>query len=94
MMNKIGAGSFGEIYAGTLYANQVAVKKLKDEQRSPKTIETFREEMVMMTSIHHQNIVQLLGIVSMKDLMIFEMMTSSLRDFLERKDHKYKTIFV
>ena len=55
----IGKGGFGEVFKGEFHGQDVAVKTLKvvDEENLGR----FREEVLLMTSLHHTNIVFLLG---------------------------------
>jgi len=59
--DTIGEGSFGEVYKGKYLGSPAAIKKLYfvDDEFMQKYIE---REMETLTSLHHPNIVQLLGI--------------------------------
>ncbi|CAA7040362.1 unnamed protein product [Microthlaspi erraticum] len=56
--NKIGRGGFGIVYKGTLLDGQViAAKRLS--KRSDQGIEGFTNEVKMIASVQHRNLVQL-----------------------------------
>ncbi|CAG2123496.1 unnamed protein product, partial [Medioppia subpectinata] len=56
----LGKGEFGDVLLGSLRGQKVAVKKLKD---SSKAAQDFLTEASLMTSLSHNNLVQLLGVV-------------------------------
>jgi serine/threonine protein kinase len=60
---KIGQGSFGEIYRGTLFGQEVALKKIHSKNElKVSNIKDFYEEIEIMKRIrNHPNIVNFLG---------------------------------
>lgn len=58
---KVGEGSFGEVFEGTLYGGPVAIKRLK--VHTNQAIEDFDHEIEVMKQLRHPNIVQFLGAV-------------------------------
>eukprot|EP01119_Soliformovum_irregulare_P016273 TRINITY_DN4688_c0_g1_i1.p1 TRINITY_DN4688_c0_g1~~TRINITY_DN4688_c0_g1_i1.p1 ORF type:complete len:882 (-),score=203.70 TRINITY_DN4688_c0_g1_i1:19-2310(-) len=56
VQEKIGEGSFGEVYKGVLMGVAVACKKVKSDEW-----ESFAREIQMLTRLTHPNIVQYLG---------------------------------
>lgn len=56
----IGKGEFADVYKGTYRGKAVAVKQLKDRERAAQT---FLKEASVMTSMRHENLVQLIGVV-------------------------------
>lgn len=56
---ELGKGSFGRVVLKDWRRTRVAYKLL--EESTPATLELFRRELVVMTKMHHPNIVQILG---------------------------------
>lgn len=58
--NKLGEGGFGEVYKGTLQnGHVVAIKKLTLSSGRAKT--EFDSEVILISNVHHRNLVRLLG---------------------------------
>jgi len=60
LRESIGKGEFGDVMLGILRGEKVAVKMLKD---SSEAAQKFLAEASLMTSLRHENLVQLLGLV-------------------------------
>eukprot|EP00798_Chlamydomonas_sp_ICE-L_P014010 gene14010-19944_t len=60
---RIGIGSYGEVYKGVWRGTEVAIKKLLEQHLSPASLRDFRDEVSMMSILRHPNIVQFLGAV-------------------------------
>jgi serine/threonine protein kinase len=63
--DKIGEGSFGEVFKASFRGAQVALKKLRNPmfmQLTTDDIEEFRKEAYMMSRLRHPNIVLVMGI--------------------------------
>ncbi|XP_075238628.1 C-terminal Src kinase [Lycorma delicatula] len=60
LRESIGKGEFGDVMLGILRGEKVAVKMLKD---SSEAAQKFLTEASLMTSLRHENLVQLLGLV-------------------------------
>ncbi|KAL4273430.1 hypothetical protein GQ457_13G003550 [Hibiscus cannabinus] len=86
---KLGEGGFGSVYKGTLpNSAAVAVKSLKCQGQEDKQ---FRTEVSTLGTIHHVNLVRLLGfcLKGMKRFLIYEYMPNgSLDSHLFYKDSK------
>ena len=61
---KIGRGSFGEVFRCQWRATTVAVKVLSDQSMSDAALKEFRTEVTMMSKMRHPNVVLLMGICS------------------------------
>ncbi|XP_020224651.1 G-type lectin S-receptor-like serine/threonine-protein kinase At4g27290 [Cajanus cajan] len=74
-INKIGEGGFGTVYKGTLLDGQeIAVKRLSKTSR--QGIEEFKNEVKLLATLQHRNLVKLLGcsIQLEEKLLIYEFM--------------------
>ncbi|XP_065175844.1 uncharacterized protein LOC135805687 [Sycon ciliatum] len=94
ILDKIGDGGFGEVYAGKLReVTDVAVKRILDfTMQDTEDLERFRSEASLMCSLHHPNIVQLMGIaVDDQNIhIIMEYMAKgSVKSLLEDPDFKF-----
>ncbi|GLJ28306.1 hypothetical protein SUGI_0556370 [Cryptomeria japonica] len=83
--HKLGSGSFGSVFKGTLPDNTlVAVKELKSSAQAEKQ---FRAEITTIGNIHHVNLVRLLGFCAERSrrLLVYEYMPNgSLESLLFR----------
>ncbi|KAF5725969.1 putative cysteine-rich receptor-like protein kinase 35-like [Tripterygium wilfordii] len=79
--NKLGQGGFGAVYKGTLPDGQyVAVKRLS--RHSSQGEVEFKNEVLLMTKLHHRNLVRLLGfcLAGSERLLIYEFVPNSSLD--------------
>lgn len=76
---KLGEGGFGPVYEGQLGEAKIAVKCLQDVTRGK---EEFLAEVMTIGSIHHINLVRLIGICSEKRhrLLVYEYMSKGSLD--------------
>uniref|UniRef100_A0A1J3CKV8 non-specific serine/threonine protein kinase n=1 Tax=Noccaea caerulescens TaxID=107243 RepID=A0A1J3CKV8_NOCCA len=61
---RIGLGSYGEVYRGDWHGTAVAVKKFIDQDITGEALEEFRSEVRMMRRLRHPNIVLFMGAVT------------------------------
>lgn len=88
-VTRLGAGAFGEVWAGTWRRNEVAVKSLHVSDRlSEDDKNNFLEEMSLLSELRHPNIVRFLGAcLEASDMCIlFEMCPGSLYEYLHKHD--------
>ncbi|XP_024008250.1 LOW QUALITY PROTEIN: G-type lectin S-receptor-like serine/threonine-protein kinase At4g11900 [Eutrema salsugineum] len=81
--NKLGEGSFGPVYKGSLpNGTDVAIKRLS--KKSSQDLIEFRNEVVMIIKLQHKNLVRLLGYCVEGDekLLIYEYMSNTSLDAL------------
>ncbi|GKE53918.1 G-type lectin S-receptor-like serine/threonine-protein kinase, partial [Tanacetum coccineum] len=80
--NKIGEGGFGPVYMGVLEDGQeVAVKKLSET--SQQGLDEFRNDVICVLKLQHQNLVKLLGYCIHRNelILIYEYMTNKRHHF-------------
>ncbi|PON82678.1 Mitogen-activated protein kinase kinase kinase [Trema orientale] len=90
--NKVGSGSYGDLYRGTYCSQEVAVKVLKLEHINAEILRDFSQEVYIMRKIRHKNVVQFIGACTRHPnlCIVTEFMSrGSLYDFL----HKHKAVF-
>eukprot|EP01114_Cavostelium_apophysatum_P013781 TRINITY_DN3418_c0_g1_i2.p1 TRINITY_DN3418_c0_g1~~TRINITY_DN3418_c0_g1_i2.p1 ORF type:complete len:701 (-),score=152.53 TRINITY_DN3418_c0_g1_i2:17-2119(-) len=82
LLDKIGAGHYGDVYKGRYFSSNVALKTLKDIGN-----ETLYQEMNVLMQMRHPNIVQFLGVYSndkKETFMVTEFLSKgSLQDLLQ-----------
>lgn len=59
--DRIGGGAFGEVYQAIIKGIQVAVKVPRKQHWSEQELQDFRNEVKIMKSIYHTNVVLFLG---------------------------------
>ncbi|CAK8564582.1 unnamed protein product [Lathyrus sativus] len=80
--NKLGEGGFGPVYKGILVDGQeIAVKRLSET--SGQGNEEFKNEVKLMATLQHRNLVKLLGCSIQQDekLLIYEFMPNRSLDY-------------
>ncbi|KAF8111343.1 hypothetical protein N665_0076s0318 [Sinapis alba] len=61
---RIGLGSYGEVYRGDWHGTEVAAKKFLDQDLTGEALEEFRSEVQIMKKLRHPNIVLFMGAVT------------------------------
>ncbi|CAM6104363.1 unnamed protein product [Calypogeia fissa] len=61
---RIGLGSYGEVYRGDWHGSEVAVKKFLDQDLSGYALEEFRSEVRIMRRLRHPNVVLFMGAIT------------------------------
>ncbi|KAH7404439.1 hypothetical protein KP509_15G025700 [Ceratopteris richardii] len=72
--NKLGYGTYGQVYKGTLRQTTVAVKVLAQEGILDHA--EFQKKIKLMTCLHHPHLVMLLGACLDKGCLIYEYMNN------------------
>ncbi|KAK7314640.1 hypothetical protein VNO77_33167 [Canavalia gladiata] len=61
---RIGLGSYGEVYRGEWHGTEVAVKRFLDQDISGESLEEFKTEVRIMKRLRHPNVVLFMGAVT------------------------------
>ncbi|KAM7278834.1 hypothetical protein ACFE04_005968 [Oxalis oulophora] len=61
---RIGLGSYGEVYRGDWHGTEVAVKRFLDQGITGESLEEFKSEVWIMKRIRHPNVVLFLGAIT------------------------------
>ncbi|XP_059453116.1 probable serine/threonine-protein kinase SIS8 isoform X2 [Corylus avellana] len=61
---RIGLGSYGEVYRGDWHGTEVAVKKFLNQDISGESLEEFKSEVRIMKRLRHPNVVLFMGAVT------------------------------
>ncbi|XP_057987860.1 cysteine-rich receptor-like protein kinase 8 isoform X1 [Hevea brasiliensis] len=80
--NKLGQGGFGVVYKGKLSnGKEVAVKRLSKDSR--QGIDEFKNEVLLIAKLQHQNLVKLIGccIQGEEPMLVYEYMPNKSLDW-------------
>lgn len=84
---RLGTGAYGTVYAGKLHSDEwVAIKKIKNHD--PESIEQVMNEVKLLSSVSHPNLVRLLGccIENGEQILVYEFMPNgTLSQHLQRE---------
>ncbi|XP_057747091.1 wall-associated receptor kinase-like 14 [Arachis stenosperma] len=85
--NRLGTGAFGTVYAGNLHNDEwVAIKKIK--YRDTNSIDQVMNEIKLLSSVSHPNLVRLLGccVEEGEQILVYEFMPNgTLSQHLQRE---------
>ncbi|KAJ0085298.1 hypothetical protein Patl1_09466 [Pistacia atlantica] len=90
---KIASGSYGDLYKGTFYSQDVAIKVLTVEHLNENMQKEFAQEVYIMRKVRHKNVVQFIGACSRppKLCIVTEFMSGgSMYDFLQKQKGGFK----
>jgi len=81
---ELGKGSFGTVYAGVCRSQKVAIKLLHDQHIEESVLETFRNEVTILSTYHHPNIILYMGACTVPNhlMIVMEKMDYNLEDLL------------
>ncbi|XP_062234050.1 serine/threonine-protein kinase STY8-like isoform X2 [Phragmites australis] len=91
--DKVASGTYGDLYRGIYYGEDVAIKVLKSDRLNENMEKEFAHEIYIMRKIRHKNIVRFLGACTKpKTLCIVTefMKNGSLYDFLHKRRSSFK----
>uniref|UniRef100_A0A383WHV6 non-specific serine/threonine protein kinase n=1 Tax=Tetradesmus obliquus TaxID=3088 RepID=A0A383WHV6_TETOB len=60
---RIGIGSYGEVYKAMWRGTEVAVKRFLEQNLSPQLVQDFKDEVDIMARLRHPNVVLFMGAV-------------------------------
>ncbi|XP_028763972.1 wall-associated receptor kinase-like 14 [Neltuma alba] len=87
---RLGTGAFGTVYSGKLHNDDlVAIKKIR--QRDPNSADQVMNEIKLLSSVSHPNLVRLLGCCIEEDeqILVYEFMPNgTLSQHLQRESDK------
>ena len=63
---RVGVGSFGEVFKGRLWGTDVAIKKLKTLEITPEDLEDLQREISILATLRHPNMILYIGASSKK----------------------------
>eukprot|EP00741_Cyanophora_paradoxa_P017250 tig00020961_g16661.t1 len=87
-LKKLGEGEFGVTYQGEFRGRVVAVKRLKVQFPNPKLIEESKQELRLLSHLHHPNVVLFMGACTVPEefCVVTELMEGgSLFDLLHKQ---------
>ncbi|CAD6338256.1 unnamed protein product [Miscanthus lutarioriparius] len=91
--DKVASGTYGDLYRGTYFGEDVAIKVLKSDRLNANMEKEFAHEVYIMRKIRHKNIVRFLGACTKpKTLCIVTefMKNGSVYDFLHKRKGSFK----
>ncbi|KAJ1260800.1 hypothetical protein BS78_10G259900 [Paspalum vaginatum] len=91
--DKVASGTYGDLYRGTYFGEDVAIKVLKSDRLNENMEKEFAHEVYIMRKIRHKNIVRFLGACTKpKTLCIVTefMKNGSVYDFLHKRKGTFK----
>ena len=86
LLSRLGAGAYGEVYAGRWRRNEVAVKMMVHGELDEADRDAFFGEMQLLSELRHQNIVRFLAasLEPASMAILFELCPGSLYDLLHK----------
>ncbi|XP_044509538.1 serine/threonine-protein kinase STY46-like isoform X2 [Mangifera indica] len=91
--NKVASGSYGNLYKGTYYSQEVAIKVLKPERVNSDLLKEFAQEVFIMRKVRHKNVVQFIGACTKPPSLciVTEFMSGgSVYDYLHKQKGTFK----
>ncbi|XP_057249528.1 leucine-rich repeat receptor protein kinase HPCA1 [Beta vulgaris subsp. vulgaris] len=85
--NNIGSGGYGKVYKGTLVDGQIIAIK-RSQKGSMQGIREFKNEIELLTRVHHKNLVKLIGFCfdQEEQILVYEFISNgTLMDSLSGK---------
>ncbi|BAF20531.1 serine/threonine-protein kinase STY46 [Oryza sativa Japonica Group] len=93
IQEKVASGTYGDLYRGTYFGEDVAIKVLKSDRLNENMQEEFNEEVFIMRKIRHKNIVRFLGACTKSPTLCIVtefMKNGSVYDYLHKRKGSFK----
>ncbi|KAG8074570.1 hypothetical protein GUJ93_ZPchr0006g43104 [Zizania palustris] len=91
--DKVASGTYGDLYRGTYFGEEVAIKVLKSDRLNENMEEEFKHEVCIMRKIRHKNIVRFLGACTKPTTLCIVtefMKNGSVYDYLHKRKGSFK----
>ncbi|XP_022769278.1 serine/threonine-protein kinase STY46-like isoform X2 [Durio zibethinus] len=95
--SKLASGCYGDLYKGTFYGQDVAIKVLRTEHLNENLQREFTQEVNIMRKIRHKNVVQFIGACTRPPSLciVTEFMSGgSMYDLLHKQKSGFKLPFL
>ncbi|XP_065843819.1 uncharacterized protein [Oscarella lobularis] len=83
---KLGTGSYADVYIGCWHGMHVAVKKFHELITTDKTVPLFRNEVLTLSKLHHPNIVRTCGAIMSRGVpfqIVSELLEGSVSELMD-----------
>ncbi|XP_015694233.1 serine/threonine-protein kinase STY46 [Oryza brachyantha] len=90
---KVASGTYGDLYRGTYFCEDVAIKVLKSDRLNENMQKEFNDEVFIMRKIRHKNIVRFLGACTKPTTLCIVtefMKNGSVYDYLHKRKGSFK----
>ncbi|KAF0902158.1 hypothetical protein E2562_014408 [Oryza meyeriana var. granulata] len=90
---KVASGTYGDLYHGTYFCEDVAIKVLKSDRLNENMQKEFNDEVFIMRKIRHKNIVRFLGACTKPTTLCIVtefMKNGSVYDYLHKRKGSFK----
>eukprot|EP00727_Mastigamoeba_balamuthi_P001689 m51a1_g11517 hypothetical protein (959) ;mRNA; f:996-4379 len=81
---RIGKGHLGTVHNGDWHGTPVAIRVIDKTAITREDLEAVKSEMVLMTTLHHPNLMMLLGYSESKTDLLIYMASGSLHEYLKK----------
>lgn len=88
LVSKLASSTFGQVYKGEYYGQEVAVKIIKDAMKDEQQYKEFLQEVSIMKKVRHRNVIQFIGARTEKPslcILMEYMDGGSVQDYLKQK---------
>lgn len=89
LTSKLASSTFGQVYKGEYYGQEIAVKIIKDAMKDELQYKEFLQEVSIMKKVRHRNVIQFIGARTEKPslcILMEYMDGGSVQDYLKQKE--------